>query len=299
MDEDCRLGRPRLVRLTQGQQAEAVELLARLLLDAARREERRRTGRPAGRLLAAPIPRPRPQCGHDRELLRFVGEQYLVTLPQLAYLANRRPRTARWLRTRWQRAGLVDAAPLLVDEPTVVWLTRRGLAALGLPWKSVRPSCASVQTTATLVELRLAARERYPGATWMSRRMLSHASPVPSPLPDALLTTDQASVAVLVKARGLDRRELERQVIPLIASYEHTLLVLPQVGKRTREWFDDFAGQANVIGFPRDPRTVTLPPLPTFAALEPRSVTAGEGWPMPRRVDLCGDLPTQPHTDAL
>ena len=57
LDEDCRLGRPRLVRLTRGQQAEAVELLARLLLDAARLEEGRRTGRPAGRLRrAAPNP---------------------------------------------------------------------------------------------------------------------------------------------------------------------------------------------------------------------------------------------------
>ena len=67
----------------------------------------------------------------DLELLRFVGEQYLVTLPQLAYLAGRSERTARWLRTRWQRAGLIDAAKLLVDEPTVIWLTRPGLAALG------------------------------------------------------------------------------------------------------------------------------------------------------------------------
>ena len=79
--------------------------------------------------------------------------------------------------------------------------------------------------------------------------MLSHASPAPSPLPDALLTTEQASVAIVVKARGLDRRELERQVIPLIASYEHTLLVLPTVSRHTREWFDDFAGQATAIGF--------------------------------------------------
>ena len=124
--------------------------------------------------------------------------------------------------------------------------------------------------------------------------MLSHASPAPSPLPDALLTAEAASVAILVKARGLDRRELERQVIPLIASYEHTLLVLPTVSRHTREWFDDFAGQATVIGFRRDPRTVTLPPLPTLAALE----SAHEGWPMPRRVDQCGVSPTSPHTDA-
>lgn len=237
--------------------------------------------------------------GRDRELLRFVGEQYLVTLPQLAYLANRCPRTARWLRTRWQRAGLIDAAPLLVEQPTVVWLTRRGLAALSLPWKSVRPSYASVQTAATLVELRLAARERYPAAAWMSRRRLSHASPVPSPLPDALLTSGAVSVAIVAKQRGLDRRELERHVIPLIASHEHTLLVLPQVGKRTREWFDDFVGQATVIGHRRDPRTVTLPPLPTFEALEPASVMAHDGWPMPKRAEHLGVSPRAPHTDAL
>ena len=35
--------------------------------------------------------------GRDRMLFEFIGEQYLVTLPQLAYLANRCPRTARWL----------------------------------------------------------------------------------------------------------------------------------------------------------------------------------------------------------
>jgi hypothetical protein len=235
----------------------------------------------------------------DRTLLRFVAEQYLVTLPQLAYLANRCPRTARWLRTRWQRAGLIDAGKLLVEEPTVVWLTRRGLATLGPPWKSVRPSYGNVQTAATLVELRLAAAERYLDATWLSRRMLGHASPVPSPLPDAVLATDHASVAVLVKARELDRRELERQVIPLIATHEHTLLVLPRVGKHTREWFQEFAGQATAIGYRRDPRTVTLPLLPTIASLDPRSMTAHESWPMPSRVDRCGVSPTSAHTYAL
>ena len=99
--------------------------------------------------------------------------------------------------------------------------------------------------------------------------MLSHAVPAPSPLPDAVLTSGAASVAIVAKQRGLDRRELERQLIPLIASYGHTLLVLPTVSRHTREWFDQLAGQATVIGFPRDPRTVTLPQLPTFAALEP------------------------------
>ena len=51
LDEEFRLGRPRLVRLSRGQQAEAVELLARLFLDAARLEEqKKRCGRTAARL---------------------------------------------------------------------------------------------------------------------------------------------------------------------------------------------------------------------------------------------------------
>jgi hypothetical protein len=52
-DPEFRLGRPRLARLTVAQQAEAVELLARLLLDAARRQEHRRSSRPAGTLRRA------------------------------------------------------------------------------------------------------------------------------------------------------------------------------------------------------------------------------------------------------
>ena len=110
----------------------------------------------------------------DRALLRFVGEQYLVTLPQLAYLIGRSERTARWLRTRWQRAGLVEAAPLLVAEPTVVWLTRRGLAAVGLPWKALRPAFETVERAALAVEVRLAAAERYPHAVWLPRRALAN-----------------------------------------------------------------------------------------------------------------------------
>ncbi|MDE3129963.1 MAG: hypothetical protein KGL16_02325 [Acidobacteriota bacterium] len=236
--------------------------------------------------------------GRDRELLRFVGEQYLVTLPQLAYLAGRSERTARWLRTRWQRAGLIDGGKLLVDEPTVIWLTRPGLAVLGLAWKTVRPRYASIPTLAVLVELRLAGREQYPQACWIPRRLLSHASPSPSPLPDAILTTSDATVAIVAKARELHRRELEQQVLPLIADYDRVLLVVPEAGRHTRQWFDELAGHASVLAHQRDPTCVTLPVLPTLAPLE-SPPTAEAGWPMPRRVDPYGDFPTSPHTDVV
>ena len=206
----------------------------------------------------------------DRELLRFVGEQYLVTLPQLAHIADRSDRTARWLRTRWQRAGLVEASPLLVSEPTVVWLTRRGLAAVGLPWKAVRPSYEAVERGALAVELRLAARERYPEAVWVSRRALAHCPETRRPLPDGVLTSGEASVAVLAAVGELDRSQLKRLVDALIWQHDHTLLVMASVGQHTREWIEQQGGRLTAISYQRGPRTITLPQLPAVAALEVR-----------------------------
>jgi hypothetical protein len=231
----------------------------------------------------------------DQELLQFVAEQYLVTLPQLARLADRCPRTARWLRTRWQRAGLVDGAKLLVDEPSAIWLSRPGLAALGLTWKTVRPSHAGIPVLATMVEARLAAQDQYPHARWLSRRLLSHAYPVPAPLPDAVLTNEHGSVAILAKPRGLPRRQLEQKVLPLLGRYQQILLVVPEAGKKTREWFDELGDHASVLAHRRDPHQVTLPRLPDLAALEPPAASE-EAWPMPRSVDPCGEIPTSPHT---
>ena len=215
----------------------------------------------------------------DRELLRLIGEQYLVTLPQLGYLAGRCPRTARWLRTRWQRAGLVEAAPLLVEEPTIVWLTRRGLACVDLPWKAVRPSYHTVETAAALVELRLAAAAAYPSAVWVSRRALSHRPPLQPPLPDALLQMAMSSVAVVVKLRSLDRRELEERLEPIIDRYEHTLLVLPSVGEHVIDWADAQSGRVTAIGYSRDRRTVSPPVLPPLGSFEPTPADSfGSVW---------------------
>jgi DNA-binding CsgD family transcriptional regulator len=41
----------------------------------------------------------------DLRLLRWVAEQYAVSIPQLARLMGRSEHAARWMRARWQRAG--------------------------------------------------------------------------------------------------------------------------------------------------------------------------------------------------
>lgn len=62
LDEELRLGRPRFGRLSFEQQAEAVELLARLLADAAGSHDRRRTLRrsppPSSRRAPGRVARP-------------------------------------------------------------------------------------------------------------------------------------------------------------------------------------------------------------------------------------------------
>jgi hypothetical protein len=224
----------------------------------------------------------------DRELLRFVGEQYVVTLPQLAYLADRSERTARWLRTRWQRAGLVDAAKLLVDEQTVIWLTRPALAALGLPWKTVRPSYETVARAALTVEVRLAAAEWYPQASWTSRRALAHCPETRHPLPDGILSRGEATVAIVAATGGLDQRQRKHLLDALVWQHDHTLLVMAELSEPTRKWVEG-RGRASAVSFQRDPRQVTLPSLPTLSCLATRDCwdAAGAGsdrWPMPSRI---------------
>ena len=222
----------------------------------------------------------------DRELLRFVGEQYLVTLPQLAYLTGRSERTARWLRTRWQRAGLVDAAKLLLDEPSVVWLTRRGLAAAGLPWKAVRPSFDTVRRAALAVEIRLAVAEWYLDASWLSRRLLANCPGTRHPLPDGIISRGETTVAVIAATSELDQRRRKHLVKELTWQHDHTLLVMASVSDHTREWIEQ-QGRLGALAFHRDPYKVMPPELPNLTCLATGRAAAGPGrdsWPMPGRI---------------
>ena len=120
----------------------------------------------------------------------------------------------------------------------------------------MRPSFHTVETAAALVELRLAATAQYPAARWVSRRALAHAQALEPPLPDALLETDTTAVAVIVKLRPLDRRELEGRVAPILDRHDHTLLVLPSLSEQAREWIDERMGRTTAIAYRRDARVV-------------------------------------------
>jgi len=80
----------------------------------------------------------------DLRLLRWVAEQYAVSIPQLARLMGRSEHAARWLRGRWQRAGWAQGRTVLVGRPVFVWLTRDGSRVAGAGFKVWEPNAGAL-----------------------------------------------------------------------------------------------------------------------------------------------------------
>src|SRR5438445_7806063 len=91
----------------------------------------------------------------DTELLYLTGEQYALTLPQLARLIGRSPHTARALRDRWKRAGWVGSGKLAVQAPPFVWLTGRGAALAQSPYRAWQPNHGLALHIEAVTEVRL------------------------------------------------------------------------------------------------------------------------------------------------
>jgi len=91
----------------------------------------------------------------DRELLGYIGEQYAITLDQLAVLIGRSYRTARGLRDRWCNAGWTNSSRLSVDLPPFVWLTSRGTTIAGSRFRTWQPNHGLVPHIEAVTNLRL------------------------------------------------------------------------------------------------------------------------------------------------
>ena len=157
----------------------------------------------------------------DLRLLRIVGEQYAVTLPQLARLMGRSEQAARWLRERWQRAGWVEARALMVGRPVFVWLTRRGLRVAGLDYSVWRPAAGAVAHVEAVTTVRLHVEERHEHASWISERDLGRDQPHRGThRPDALVRLNGREAAVEVELTLKERRRAERILTELFATYD-------------------------------------------------------------------------------
>jgi hypothetical protein len=153
-----------------------------------------------------------------------VGEQFAVTLPQLARLMGRTEHAARWLRFRWERAGWARGRALLVGEPVFVWLTRRGLRAAGLDYAAWRPNPGRLAHVTAVTEVRLHLEERRPGAFWVCERELAQEAArelggFGAHRPDGLLVEDGRELAVEVELTQKRRSRLELLMREQVAGY--------------------------------------------------------------------------------
>lgn len=127
----------------------------------------------------------------DVELLGFVGEQYAVTLSQLARLIGRTYRTARGLRDRWCAAGWAESARLTVNLPPFVWLTRSGSRVAESPYRTWDAQNASMAHVAAVTDVRIMLERRLKLGVWECERQLAQRSPSRSEtrphLPDGVL----------------------------------------------------------------------------------------------------------------
>jgi len=160
----------------------------------------------------------------DIELLRIVGEQYALTLPQLARLMRCSEHAARWLRSRWERAGWAKGRALLVGEPVFVWLTRRGTSLAGIDYAVWRPNPGMLAHIAAVTDVRLHVLDGHPDATWVCEREL-HQELAATPggrqrhRPDGLVVIDGREVAVEVELTLKRRARIEQIMAELVARY--------------------------------------------------------------------------------
>jgi hypothetical protein len=176
----------------------------------------------------------------DLELVRFVGEQYAVSLPQLARLMGRSIHAARWLRSRWERAGWAHGRALLVGEPVFVWLTRRGLRVAGLPFRAWRENPGALAHIAAVNEVRLHVHERRPEAVWvcereLARDALGELGGFGAHRPDALVVLGERELAIEVELTQKRRARAELIMREHLARYGQVVYFAAPAPRRMLE----------------------------------------------------------------
>jgi hypothetical protein len=195
----------------------------------------------------------------DVELLRIVGEQYAVTLPQLADLTGCSLHAAHWLRTRWERAGWARGRAMLVGEPVFVWLTRRGHGIAGIDYAVWRPHAGMLAHIAAVTDVRLDVMRRHPDGLWVSERELHREAAAgrggrQRHRPDGLVVLDGREVAVEVELTLKRRARIEQIMTELVARYGSVTYFAAPAPRRTLTQLaaEVGRGRVQVLALPKE-----------------------------------------------
>jgi hypothetical protein len=171
--------------------------------------------------------------GRDMELLGLVGEQYAVTVPQIARLINRRIDTARSLRDRWKRARWVSSGLLSTQAPSFVWLTRWGAAGVESPFRVWEPNHGLALHIQAVTDVRILVEHELRLGEWECERSVAqrltrtrgHADR--GHLPDAVLRTASGRIAIEVELTLKSRVRLKDIIDELSLGYDHVWYFVP------------------------------------------------------------------------
>jgi hypothetical protein len=156
----------------------------------------------------------------DRRLLRLIGEQYALSVEQLARLTS----GAGSLRDRWSRAGWVGGGRLTYTLPWLMWLTADGAAIANSPYRTWEPKPAHAEHLDGITNVRLLLEHELGLGEWRCERELAQAAGPRSGgqfhVPDGLLDTGRDQVAIEVELSLKSRARLAAIVEELAIGHD-------------------------------------------------------------------------------
>ncbi len=168
----------------------------------------------------------------DLQLLYLVGEQYAVTVPQIARLIGRSIHTARALRDRWKKAGWVGSGQLAIQAPSFVWLTVRGAAGVESPFRVWQPNHGLARHIEAVTDVRLLFEHELHLGEWECERAVGQRLAQPGGrrehLPDGVLHTSDGRIAIEVELTLKSRGRLGAIVDELSLEYDQVWYFAPE-----------------------------------------------------------------------
>jgi hypothetical protein len=198
----------------------------------------------------------------DGPLLRLVGEQYAVSVEQLAKLMGRSHRTGRWLRDRWVQAGWVESRPLVHGGGSFLWLTPSGIQNADSPYRTWRPNSSMIDHIEAVTDVRLLLEHELTVGDWTCERQLARnaasRAQVRPHLPDGLLDLGSEQIAVEVELNLKSRVRLAAIVEQISEQYDRVWYFAAQPAMHALNKLAAAAPWQNITVYSYPPRTSEL-----------------------------------------
>ena len=199
----------------------------------------------------------------DGWLLGFVGEQYAISVDQLARLIGRGHRTGRALRDRWCGAGWVESRRLTRTGPSLMWLTGEGTRVAQSPYRTWRPNVSLATHIEAVTDVRLIVERQLRLGEWRCERALAQSAPSRSEerphLPDGLLIRGGRETAIEVELTLKSRARLETILAELGHRYDEVWYFAAPSLRRAVGALADEAPWQNISVYSYPPLPAELP----------------------------------------